>query len=184
VRFRARSGRYRQETIKHFAAVCFPFGIGYSEVSSINDAGLIVGATWQHAFLWRDGSVTFLDQSNAISQAIDINNAGQILGRIGDRTVIWENGATRNLTTLGTAPSVGSSTQSLIALLASTLKARLSPSRGMYTIQAPHEASFSIPSPNRATGLQSGSDSVWRGGHCDGGQQGNAELLYPRSLSN
>jgi probable HAF family extracellular repeat protein len=75
----------------------------YPSAAAINDAGDIVGYTWEgseHALFWpRDGGVRTLAtlRERDSSGAVDINNHGLIVGWSGSRAVVWENGRPRAL---------------------------------------------------------------------------------------
>jgi probable HAF family extracellular repeat protein len=89
-----------------------PFGGDYSVAFSINDSGVVVGASntpqGMRAFLWTSTNGvsdlgTLPGQKSSI--AYDINGAGQIAGVSGIHAALWTGGTIQDLGTLGGASS-------------------------------------------------------------------------------
>jgi probable HAF family extracellular repeat protein len=89
--------------------------------SAINSSGQIVGYTvitgMDQAFLWANGTLTFLDMSGGFAaQAFGINDSGQIVGEIAGLTgstniydaVLWANGTVTNVGSTLSGPSAPS----------------------------------------------------------------------------
>ena len=81
---------------------------------AINDRRQIVGAsdiasdTYQHAFLWQNGTMSDLGTlpGDVITAAVAINNRGQVTGVSEDdnnniRSFLWQNGTMYDLNDLG-----------------------------------------------------------------------------------
>ncbi len=89
-----------------------PFGGDYSVASSINDAGVVVGASntakGMRAFQWTSSNgISDLGAlpGQTSSMAYDINAAGQIAGVSGVHAALWSGGTIQDLGTLGGASS-------------------------------------------------------------------------------
>ena len=75
-------------------------------LSAINNAGQVTG--WdlvKQAFVWQNGTVTYLSALGSHSRALGINNRGQVVGYSSTKSgkqhaVLWKNGVIRDLGTL------------------------------------------------------------------------------------
>lgn len=75
-------------------------------LSAINNAGQVAG--WdllKQAFVWQNGTVTYLSRPGSYSRALGINNRGQVVGHSSTQSgeqhaVLWNNGVIRDMGTL------------------------------------------------------------------------------------
>jgi len=78
-------------------SVAFVGALEGSDFSAINDGNVIAGPLWRgpdgRAFLYYNGTVTFLSDPGTLAEALDINNSNHVLGGVeGVGCCLWKDG--------------------------------------------------------------------------------------------